>query len=394
MSEFLTIRLSNSSETAVPWLVWSPQQNEVIASGTLGSMANLADLKEYASQRQIIVMVDAAAMVLTSVTLPPGSGRQIGQVLPFLLEEELSQDVDSLHIQLLAKRGDQGHVAVVERRLMALWLAALADAGMNAKQFTPDCLCLPLRDGSTTAAELEGQWLMRNSEHQGAAIDPEWLSLWLNDESQVSHFTPAPESKVGEWQAETPELVMQLLTQGAISSSVNLLTAEYRQQPSWKKHLLPWRKVAVVAGLWLAILAGDYGLGIYRHEQLASQYREESERIFRQVFPSIQRIPNHSWMRRQMDSELSRLTGEGSSEGILPWLAELAPSLAQHPQFSISSLRYDQNRSELRLQAEADDFGPFEQMRSLLSEEYIVEQGQLNRRDDKVQGMLTLRRKS
>ncbi|WP_087023289.1 type II secretion system protein GspL [Thaumasiovibrio subtropicus] len=394
MSEFLTIRLSNRSDAAVPWLVWSPQQKEVIASGTLGSITQLDELKEYAPQRQIIVLVDAAAMVLTSVTLPPGSGRQIGQVLPFLLEEELAQDIDSLHIQLLAKRGDQGDVAIVEHTLMASWIAALQDAGLTAKKFVPDCLCLPKREEAFSAAELDGQWLVRTEEHHGAALDSEWLPLWLHEDNVVAHFTPKPANAVGEWKAETPELVMQLLTLGAIDSGVNLLSGAYRQTPSWKKHLKPWRKVAVVVGLWLAVVAGDFGLSIYRSEQLASQYQAESERIFRSLFPSVNRIPTQSWMRRQMESELSRLTGEDSGEGILPWLAELEPSFKKVPQFSLTSLRFDHNRSELRLQGEANDFAPFEQMRVLLSEQYEVEQGQLNRRDEKVQGMLTLRRKS
>ncbi|WP_413113152.1 type II secretion system protein GspL [Thaumasiovibrio sp. DFM-14] len=396
MSELLTIRLSNRSDAAVPWLVWSPQQQEVIASGRLPSMAALSELTQYAPQRQIVVLVDSAALLLTEITLPPGSGRQLAQVLPYLLEEELAQDVDELHVHLLSKRGEQGMVSVVEHHLMQQWLEALQTAGLHAHRFIPDCLCLPLHDAAMTAAELEGQWLLRQGVYSGAAVDVAWLKAWLPSDAQVHHFTPAPPEAMrhGEWQAQTPELIMQLLTLGAMQSGVNLLSGAYRRQPAWQKHLQPWRKVVLAAGLLLTVILADYGVTIYQNEQLAQQYQTQSETIFRRVFSNIQRIPNQSWMRRQMDNELTRLGGDGHRGGILPWLAELEPTLKQVPQISLTSLRFDNSRNELRLQAEASDFAPFERVRVLLSEQYEVEQGQLNRRDEKVQGMLTLRRKS
>ncbi len=216
----------------VSWLIF-PQLNE---------------LTEYAAQREVFALIPAGDMLLTDVAIPTGSGRQLASVLPYLLEEELAQDVDSLHVHLLKRESDIAHVAVVEHRKIKTWLAALNNAGMEVKKLLPDCLCLPLFSDSYSAAELEGQWLIRQSETLGGVgAEVSWLDTWLlaqtmptaatkeaDDDNEPSaaaasavepeteslqpllirHYTPAPQGVSGKWQAETPELVMQLLALG------------------------------------------------------------------------------------------------------------------------------------------------------------------------------------
>ncbi|WP_299019975.1 type II secretion system protein GspL [uncultured Photobacterium sp.] len=427
MSEFLTIRLSSRPEQPVQWLVWSPQQKEVIASGQLADLSQLDELADYAAQRPVFALIPAGDLLLTQVTIPSGSGRQLAAVLPYLLEEELAQDVDSLHVHLLRREGNTAHVAVIEHSKVKAWLAALNKAGIEVKKLLPDCLCLPLFNDSYTAAELEGQWLIRQSESQGVGAEASWLGSWLlsqkapvtpdleqgvdeeESESEASkteddnaaspellirHYTPAPKSVPGKWQAETPELVMQLLALGAEASKVNLLSGPYKPQSAWRKHLKPWRNVAVAAGLVLVAVVAEHVVSVQRMENQAQVYKAESERIFRQVLPQFKRIPSQSYLKRQVKSELARLGGAGNEQGLLPWLAELQPALSKVSQLSIQNLKYDQNRSELRFQASSTEFQHFEQLRSLLAEKFEVQQGQLNKEGEQVTGAVVLRRKS
>ncbi|WP_233353485.1 type II secretion system protein GspL [Photobacterium chitinilyticum] len=426
MSEFLTIRLSSRPEQPVQWLVWSPQQKEVIASGQLADLSQLNELTEYAAQREVFALIPAGDMLLTDVAIPTGSGRQLASVLPYLLEEELAQDVDSLHVHLLKRESDTAHVAVVEHRKIKTWLAALNNAGMEVKKLLPDCLCLPLFSDSYSAAELEGQWLIRQSETLGVGAEVSWLDTWLlaqtmptaatkeaGDDNESSaavsvveseteslqpllirHYTPAPQGVSGKWQAETPELVMQLLALGAEGSKVNLLSGPYKQQPAWRKYLKPWRKVAIAAGLVLVAVIAEHVVSVQRMEDQAVAYKAESERIFRQVLPQYKRIPSQSYLKRQMSSELARLGGADSEHGVLRWLAEIKPALSKVPQLNVQNLKYDQNRAELRFQASAAEFQHFEQLRTLLAEKFEVQQGQLNKEGSQVIGAVVLRRKS
>ncbi|MGF1686961.1 type II secretion system protein GspL [Photobacterium japonica] len=443
MSEFLTIRLSSRAEQPVQWLVWSPQQHEVIASGQLDNISLLGEIADYAAQRTVYALIPASDVLMTQVAIPAGSSRQLANVLPFLLEEELAQDVDNLHVHLLEKSGDLAQVAVVEHRKMEEWLAALSDAGFEIKALLPDCLCLPHFDHSYSAAEIEGQWLIRQSAVQGIAAETAWLAAWLSaqqapivpavDEATedsdadqnagearddtagdkpvvsmakaddvpltaqdivIHHFTPAPAEMPGRWQPEAPELVMQLLAEGALASKVNLLSGAYKQQPAWRKHLKPWRKVAIAAGVVGAVLIAQHVISMQAMDKQALAYKAESERIFRQVLPQFKRVPSSSYLKRQMNSELTRLGGSSDGDGLLPWLAQLQPVLAKVPQLSMQNFKYDQNRGEIRFQAVAAEFQHFEQLRTLLADNFTVEQGQLNREGNQVTGAVVLRRKS
>lgn len=419
------------------WLVWSPLQNEVIASGQLVDINHLGELAKYALARPVYGLVPASEMLLTQVTIPAGSSRQLAAALPYLLEEELAQDVERLHVQLLQRDNDIATVAIIEHQKVTSWLTAFAECGIELKKLIPDCLCLPLFNDGYSAAEIDGQWLIRQSEVMGVCADSNWLGTWItsqkapividtvDDEANddeiesdveaeriaeevesivaateilaqvtINHYTPAPLNVPGRWQSQPPELVMQLLAIGAAESKATLLSGPYKPQAAWRKHLQPWRKVAISAVVVLVALVGERVLTTQRLEHQANAYHAESERIFRQVLPQFKRIPSQSYLKNQMNAALKSLGGNGEQNGMLMWLSELKPALTKVPTIKIINLKYDQTRGELRLQATAAGFQDFEQLRSALSAQFTVDQGQLTKEDNLVSGAVVLRRKA
>lgn len=83
MNEFLTIKLSSSPTDPIPWLVWSPSLQEVIASGELSSREKLGDLVDYSSQRSVIALLPSSDVLITPIQIPSGAGRQLHSMLPF-----------------------------------------------------------------------------------------------------------------------------------------------------------------------------------------------------------------------------------------------------------------------------------------------------------------------
>ena len=419
------------------WLVWSPLQNEVIASGQLVDINHLGELAKYALARPVYGLVPASEMLLTQVTIPAGSSRQLAAALPYLLEEELAQDVERLHVQLLQRDNDIATVAIIEHQKVTSWLTAFAECGIELKKLIPDCLCLPLFNDGYSAAEIDGQWLIRQSEVMGVCADSNWLGTWItsqkapividtvDDEANddeiesdaeaeriaedvesivaateilaqvtINHYTPAPLNVPGRWQSQPPELVMQLLAIGAAESKATLLSGPYKPQAAWRKHLQPWRKVAIAAVVVLVALVGERVLTTQRLEHQANAYHAESERIFRQVLPQFKRIPSQSYLKNQMNAALKSLGGHDEQNGMLMWLSELKPALIKVPTIKIINLKYDQTRGELRLQATAAGFQDFEQLRSALSAQFTVDQGQLTKEDNLVSGAVVLGRKA
>ncbi|BBM65949.1 type II secretion system protein L [Vibrio alfacsensis] len=399
MSEFLTVRLSSEQQSTIPWLVWSTQQQEVIASGEIAGWEHLDELTAYAEQRQVIALLASNDVVLTELDIPPGAARQFDSMLPYLVEDEVAQDVDSLHFTVLDKQADKAQVCAVERAWIQTILQRFSTQGIVIKRILPDVLALPCEEDSSTAVLLGEQWLIRHSQTQGAVVDSSWLDLYLSayrqnkPEWKLNSYSSLPETSMADvWVAKPEEMTMALLAKGVAETKTNILTGAFKPKSSLGKYVKVWQKTAIAASVLLVVLVAQQLLMVHKYEAQADAYREESERIFRQVFPGKNRIPTVSYLKRQMTDEERRLSGGASEQAMLPWLAALPSALGQVKDLQVTSFKYDGQRGEVRIQATSSDFQPFEQARVKLAEKFNVEQGQLNRNGNVVMGSFVLKR--
>ena len=197
------------------------------------------------------------------------------------------------------------------------------------------------------------------------------------------------ESLPVQWQGSEPTI--SVLAAQSASMSVNLLTGPYRPQSQMKQRFKPLIPTAALLVMVAALLGGEQWLALRDTQQQVQALRSQSEGLFRETLPQYQRIPTRSYMVRQMDAEIARLTGQQQDSALLPWLAQLAPMLDDVPGIELQALRYQANRDALILRAKGRDFAQFERLRGILSEHYATELGQLNRSGDTVSGEFTLR---
>jgi len=406
VSEFLTVRLSSEPQSPVQWLVWSTSQQEVIASGELSSWDQLGELTPYAEKRSCIALLPGNECLIKRVEIPKGAARQFDSMLPFLLEDEVAQDIEDLHLTILDKDATHATVCGVEREWLKQALDTFREANIIFRKVLPDTLALPLEDQGISALQIDQHWLLRQSNYQAVSINEAWLAMFLqsdwvalDDEEQsptIFSYTALPSDDIQqqsgiEWQAKPAELVMSLLSQQAITSGVNLLTGTFKTKSSFSKYWRVWQKVAIAACLLVAVIVTQQVLKVQQYEAQAEAYRTESERIFRSVLPGKQRIPTVSYLKRQMNDEAKKYGGSGDGDSLLGWLALLPETLGQVKAIEVNSIRYDGNRSEVRLEAKSSDFQHFETARVKLEEKFTVEQGPLNRNGDAVFGSFTLK---
>nr|WP_275666897.1 type II secretion system protein GspL [Vibrio sp. Isolate32] len=406
VSEFLTVRLSSEPQSPVQWLVWSTSQQEVIASGELSSWEQLDELAPYAEKRSCIALLPGNECLIKRVEIPKGAARQFDSMLPFLLEDEVAQDIEDLHLTILDKDATHATVCGVEREWLKQALDTFREANIIFRKVLPDTLALPLEEQGISALQIKQHWLLRQSNYQAVSINEAWLAMFLqsdwvalDDEEQsptIFSYTALPSDDVQqqsgiEWQAKPAELVMSLLSQQAITSGVNLLTGTFKTKSSFSKYWRVWQKVAIAACLLVAIIVTQQILKVQQYEAQAAAYRTESERIFRSVLPGKQRIPTVSYLKHQMNDEAKKYGGSGDGDSLLGWLALLPDTLGQVKAIEVNSIRYDGNRSEVKLEAKSSDFQHFETARVKLEEKFTVEQGPLNRNGDAVFGSFTLK---
>jgi general secretion pathway protein L len=278
---------------------------------------------------------------------------------PFLLEEYLTEPLETLHVAL-AERGDGGTLGI-----LALGQAPFADdlAQLEALGLAPDgvyALCDTLPDQSQPVlwltGEAEGLWLDPREGRQ-LALTPALLTGLgdaLGTGATLTVIGPSPELPL-TWQAALegqgydalsyhPGTLPALSPRAPGPRAPAALQGPFTPRVRPREGLGPWRAPSrLAAALAIVLLGGTLGEGLWLQHQAQAQ-RAALEARFATLWPErAGRSPNP---RR----ELSLLLGGdgGSGAGLLPTLDALAGAMSN--EHRINQLRYQGDRGTLAVE--------------------------------------------
>nr|WP_283107337.1 type II secretion system protein GspL [Shewanella marinintestina] len=395
VSERLFIRLGQTAEQSCSWLVWSEQEQEIIGSGELSNASALSTLTERAGNRGVDVLVPASSITLTEVDLPEKSQRQAIKALPFMLEENLAQNVDELHFVTGPRNGDALSIAVVAHEQMQMWIEWLSDAGLKAKCIVPDCLALPLADCDWAAMTLGKEVLLRTGAGSGVSLSQNWLNMALpqlltaDAQTTVAGYTELQLAGT-EVKTQPLDLPMLVLAKGLLNAPMNLLSGVYKPKKEYGKHLLLWRNAAIAFAVVVVLALVNKGLNIHQMNTAADELQAQSEQIYKQVVPGSSRVVN---LRSQMGSYVRTLQGGGSGSEFFVMLSGMQEAFAQVPALKPTTLRFDSNRSEIRMQVTAKNYEQIEKFKEIIAGSYTLTGGAMNSGESEVTSTLTIRSK-
>lgn len=395
--EQLLVRLGANHTDPISWLVYSRTEDEIIASGELPNAEALSSLTERAGQRSVIALAPSSEILLKWVELPPKAGRKIISAIPFMLEDELATDISQQFFAIGPKRGDEQAVAVVSHEKMELWQSWLSEAGLFCDTIIPDVLAVPVTENGWSVLTLGEQLLVRQDTFKGVQGEATWLLPTL------VHFTAQQESPItitnyagidlsslpNIEEAQAPlELPMQVLAKEAMQSSFNLCQGDYKVKRKRSGVLNQWRVAAVLAVLALCTSLIDKGFSLY---QLKAQNQALSSEINTAVKAGFPNIGTYRNVRLKLQSELAKLEQGGGSASMLIMLDQLAPAFSA-TDVKPQTLRFDATRTEIRIQAQGNNFEALEQFkRTAENAGFVVEQGAINNRDNGVVGTVSVR---
>ena len=115
MSERLVIRLNSHADDDIHWLQYNDKAQETIASGCLNNASELDQLTALATTASVQVLVSGCDISYFEMTLPKANRRQAFDAIPFMLEDELAADIDTLHFVYSAGKGETQGVYDVQR---------------------------------------------------------------------------------------------------------------------------------------------------------------------------------------------------------------------------------------------------------------------------------------
>jgi general secretion pathway protein L len=399
VTERLIIRLASEASHKNHWLIWSESENEIIASGQVANAEQLNLLTEKAEQRVVICLLPGVDICIKKIAINGAFNRQMQQALPYLVEEELASDVEKLHFSVIAKQTDLLHVAICDKQKMSTWLAWLKTAQIICKQFIPEGLTLPLcADGKWQAVQLENQWIVRESIHLAWSCEQAMLNLLLESQlgdkltQEIESYSPHPDNLIGQWTNHEPVLSMELLAKGTLNNKINLLSGEFKPKKERNQQLDKWRMPAILTVVLFILLMINIHLQSTQLEKQTQLVKQHVETIYKQAFP-LQGKLKYVRIKKKLKTMLIGLEGDNAESGFLSMLNELVPAFANNPQLQPSSLKFDGKKQEMRILVNGNNFQSFEKFSAFVPDHFIVEQGALNSSNDRVSGLLTIRKR-
>jgi len=378
MAEYLVIRLGTDPAMRASWIA-------VGSDGTRRSPPVTGPLAETArdvAERDVIVLVPAAAVLTTTVDIPIRGGSRLLAALPYALEENLAEDVDKLHFAAGSRR-ESGRlpVAVVSQEQMSEWLGVLEAAGISAAKIIPENHGLPIipgtmsllatedevmfNDGADTEFVLQGVSPGEALSVAGVFDTPE--SAAASEQAQTAghllvYCEPVDEQRfAADWSSLRNELAsvdINLLPDGvlprlavtvAAGRGINLLQGRFGARTELSTVFAPWRYAAV---LLLALgLVGITGKAVdyYRLSRDEAALKQQFTTEYRQIRPDDAReivdpVGTINSIRRS-------LGGPAASQVFLPSLQQLSAALRENSAAEVEAITYRAGVIDVRLTA-------------------------------------------
>lgn len=309
MSEHLFIRILPGVTDQVDWIATDGAGRRI----GLVQKGSLAEAASKAAQRRLVLVVPGTAIVHTHARVPVKGGSKLRQAIPYALEDQLADDVESLHFAI-GKRDDDDTfpVVVTARKNMLAWQARMEEAGLRPQAIVSDSSCVPetpngctiILDGELAYVHgpgdlnlvLEGMSLDQVLELSGVHVgDAATAAMPVN--VYVAREQHEENAELIEFlSGQLPGLNSRVMVDGSLAhlaagmfarDAINLRQGEFAPRGSPEKLWKPWRLVAGLAAAIVLVAIGGQALQLLLLKQQERELDAQMKTAFEEVFPDI-----------------------------------------------------------------------------------------------------------
>ena len=305
----------------------------------------------------------------TLLKVSPEELKHLSKSLPYMMEEQVAEDVEDLHFVASALGEEQFLVAFTRQDKMADWVEQLS-FNDSLKVFGPEALCLPL-EGDECCAVVDGdEVVLRWSDAHGARVDlsllstvldslaaiPSSLVIYGTDREQVVSQLTDDQAALVDWRQGGWGALL-LLTKSA--PQVNLRQGSFAPPLPLVKWWGVWKAVAIAASVALSL---QFVSDVSQFQTLKQQNLELRSAIqdsYRKANPRGAVVD----AEKQLDRQIAEFAGEESVTAFTPKLVDVVTAtMAESGR--VTSINY--TSGQLRLNLTAQDFASVEQIRQAL----------------------------
>lgn len=348
MREILYIRLRDPVRNSPTYAV----VNADAPASIFVRAAPLEEILQQAPGRRLVLLAPAGEVRLTQIDIPSRQASKALQAAPFMLEDQIAEDVEALHFALGPRQAASSYpVALTAQTNLENWLAPLRAVGLMPDAVVPETLCLPppVDDACYVLAEPE-QVTVRNGAYSGYCCAPEDLPFYLQIDGVAmtpvtlrilvtagvhTDFSTLDHSM--ELRAGYSDPLEALIRHYRPEQTINLLQGRYSRRESLARLWRPWRlAAALVLGVFLAAVITN-SIWAWRLDRVARAQDASNAQRFHQLFPNE---PTSLDLSLALQQEESELISGGKRAGLLPLLQQIAMGLKATGGLKVSDLEF------------------------------------------------------
>ncbi|MEO1136182.1 MAG: type II secretion system protein GspL [Pseudomonadota bacterium] len=371
MNEILILKLGASSDQPVQWAFIA--DSRLVLSDSAQSVAGLAAIADRAARAKLVIAVLRGEQVaMRALSAQPKSQAQLRAAAGFLLEDELAENLDQMHVTVSRHETGAGLAIAIKKPVIEDWLEALLEAGISPDFMSADFALLPMVEKRAVLA-VSRKRIFGVIGLNGFALDrpiadelvPALLTeknlteLVLYGALDVSHAIPAEVMIDQHDTLEDEKLFLELLK--GLASAPNLLRGAYRKRRDWRATAGPWRRPAMLAAACLgALLVTDITASL-RDIRLADQLSEETIALHQAAFPDAASADPRTHARQV-------LALSGGEASFLQLTNAVAQSVDSVNSVQIDRIRFNAERGEYAVNLRFSDIAEFEALKSVLED--------------------------
>jgi len=364
MRHSLVIRLHSDSQRLVSWAIFD--SGGLIIESAIHVALESVPLRNHLP---IIVLVPGSELLLTQVDIPSKQWQRVVQAIPYALEEQLADDIETLHFAVGKRNSQAGEiaVAVIAFKQMEAYLQQLNIVGITPTILMPDILVVPQPEVGWGILYIDDLVLVRTGLQAGFAIEKNHFNKAFSL-ALVEHQTHPPEKMViyHDNQQSLDELsnfgipieeknhqagALAWLIQGVLAkNAINLIQGKYHPQNKIKHLWRPWRLTVALLLLWLGVEMGQQGIFYHNLRQQREILNAQMVALYRHTFPQAQNIVNPRVQMEQQLTALQSQDGQQNQARFIDLLNSISIPLVRTPGFYLKRLDYRQERLDLQIE--------------------------------------------
>lgn len=340
--------------------------------------APLHEVLALAEGKLIRLYAPAQDVRLLSAAVPAKQANKAALAVPYALEDQFAEDVETLHFAIAGAVDARGEwpVAVVAAQHMRDWLGPFTARGLVPEALIPETLALPWReDGRWTVLAEPGHITVRSGPTAGFGCLTEDLELFLGlaeGESKqalrilISQGVDIDFTKLERDVELLPGLshpLEALARHYRAAQSINLLQGEFAMRRALAREWQAWKLPALLlAAVFSLAVVGNAVTAAVLGAQAAKQVQANVDR-FNELFPGKGGSKNN--VRVQLGQIEDSLKGGNRSASMLTLIDAFAGGLKAAPTLQVENIQYREDA--LFLSLSGTDLSALDQLKTHFS---------------------------